>query len=332
MRDVAIARRQGTAQHDVVPKPLVAVVRPDLRFHYASPLGAERWLDVVRDPSYGHDALIAAAAASVPRLLGSSNGSRERRLAVVSFGPGDGALDAAMLDAFSDIATVESYTGIDSSMDLLRHAAERLQSLAESHKGISFNLIHGDFLELSQDQLPVPTAGARSLFMLLGLTFGNYSESGLLRGLTSLMRDDGVLLFDARVHAFGADADESMLTSQQREALLATYDRVESRRFAFAPVEALTTATIESCPIRFEISRRYSEVPGALTIVTYCEPLDTVMRETQEPVHQARLDLGVTSAYDAASLLAWLPSQGVEVVTSEVAAGTMRVLARRAAT
>ena len=330
MKAVSIAQPSGNGRRDAAPTQLAEIVRPDLRFHYASPLGAARWLDVVRDPSYGHDALIEASRAAVPRLLGSSNGSGDRRMAVVSFGPGDGALDAAMLDALSQVAKVESYTGIDSSLDLLRHAAQRLQSLADSRPGMSFNLIHGDFLELAPDQLPVAAAGAQTLFTLLGLTFGNYAESALLHGLTSLMRDDGLLLFDARVHEFGANPDESKLTERQRDALLATYDRVESRRFAFAPVESLTAATIEDCPIRFEIARRYTGVPGALNIVTYCEPLETVMRETNEAVHKARLDLGVTSAYDAASLLAWLPTQALEVVASDISAGTMRVLARRA--
>lgn len=330
MKDVAIARRPGHAIRDAAPKHLAEVVRPDLRFHYASPLGAERWLDVCRDPSYGHDALIEASRAAVPRLLGSANGSGPRRVAVMSYGPGDGALDAAMLDALSNVATVESYTGIDSSLDLLRHAARRLESLAESRSAISLTLIHGDFLDITRDQLPDPAPGIETLSMLLGLTFGNYSESGLLRELKTQMRPDGMLLFDARVHEFGADADESRLTSRQREALLATYDRVESRRFAFAPVEALTTATIEDCPIRFEVARRYTDVPGALTVVTYCEALDTVMRETLEPVHQARMDLGVTSAYDATALLAWLPTQGLEVMASDISAGTMRVLSRRA--
>ena len=328
MRDVAIAR-PGNVVRAVAPAHLAEVVRPDLRFHYASPLGAERWLDVCRDPSYGHDTLIAASRAAVPHLLGSSNGTGHRRMAVVSYGPGDGALDAAMLDALSAVAIVESYTGIDSSLDLLRHAARRLESLAESRPAISLKLIHGDFLDITPDQLPHPSPGIETLSMLLGLTFGNYSESELLRELMRLMRDDGLLLFDARVHGFGADADESQLTSSQRQALLSTYDRVESRRFAFAPVEALTTATIEDCPILFEIARRYTDVPGALNIVTYCEPLKTIMRETHEPVHRTRLDLGVTSAYDAASLLAWLPAQGLEVVASEISAGTMRVLVRR---
>ena len=67
MRAVAIAQRPASNHRDVAPTHLAEVVRPDLRFHYASPLGAERWLDVVRDPSYGHDELIEASRAGVTR-------------------------------------------------------------------------------------------------------------------------------------------------------------------------------------------------------------------------------------------------------------------------
>ena len=327
MKDVSIAQRPGGATRAVASRHLADVVRPDLRFHYASPLGAERWLDVVRDPSYGHDALIEASRVAIPRLLAGSNGSGSRRMAVVSLGPGDGALDAAVLDALSSVATVESYTGVDSSLDLLRHAAQRFG--ARNHSSVPMELIHSDFLELTPDQLPASRTGVTTLFTLLGLTFGNYSEGALLHDLTTLMSSNAMLLFDVRVHAFGADADESRLTSSQREALLAAYDRIESRRFAFAPVESLTTATIDDCPIRFEIVRRYTDVPGALNIVTFCEPLKTFMRDTGAPVHQTRLDLGVTSAYDASALLAWLPTQGLEVMASDITAGSMRVLVRR---
>lgn len=305
------------------------VVRPDLRFHYASPLGADRWLDVCRDPTYGHDALIEASRAAISRLFRRIDDTARSRMSVVSLGPGDGALDAAVLDALPSVAAIESYTGIDSSMDLLRHAARRLSQCTEARRGVPFDLIHGDFLELTPDRLPAPAQGVTTLFLLLGLTFGNYSESGLLRGLARLMPGDGLLLFDFRVHDFGQDVGESQLTARQREALLAAYDRIESRRFAFAPVEALTTATVDECPIRFEINRRFTNVPGAMNIVTYCENLSTVMRGTGTPVHQRRLDLGVTSAYDASQLLAWLPSQGFDAIASDVSAGTMRVLARR---
>jgi hypothetical protein len=327
------ARLATMLPEDAVPSHLADVVRPDLRFHYASPLGAERWLDVCRDPSYGHDALIEASGAAVSRLFPRAVGSASTRppVGVVSFGPGDGALDAAVLGALSSVAAVKSYLGIDSSLDLLRHAAQRLAVGPVALGNARFDLIHGDFLELAPAHAPAPAPPVPTLFLLLGLTFGNYSEGALLHGLAPWMLADSLLMFDARIHEFGQDADASLLTARQAETLLATYDRVESRRFAFAPVEYLTTATIEECPIRFEINRRFTDVPGAVNIVTYCEHLRTIMRASGAPVYQPRVDLGVTSAYDARGLLAWLPTQGLDVVASEASGGTMRVVVRRTA-
>jgi hypothetical protein len=235
------------------------------------------------------------------------------------------------MDALDEVIDVNGYVGVDSSTQLLQLAAQALSACTAARRGIPFELIEGDFLELTADDLSLVPNGTPRLFLLLGLTFGNYSEVELLGGLTRFMRPHDLLLFDARVHTLGADGTVSAasLSATQRDEMLATYDREESRRFAFSPVEALTTASIDEFPIRFEIGTRYTDVPGALCIVTYCEQLSTVMRESGLPVHHSRLDLGVTSAYDPARLVEWLPQQSLRVVAHDVTAGTMRVLAKR---
>ena len=333
-RDVPIRRARGHAKPTPAvgaapPAQLTDLIRPDLRYHYALPLGARRWLDVCEDPQYAHGELIETTRLSVPRMLREALGlGNGHRVAVVSLGPGDGRLDAAVIESLHATTSLVSFVGVDASRHLLELASSRLAASTAAQEGVPFDLIHGDFFELSPKELPPTARGVSRLFVLLGLTFGNYREGGLLSDIADLLGTDDLLLLDARLHEFGADVDPLCLSAAQRATLLATYDREKARRFSFAPVEAHTMSSSEDVTFQCEIGRQYTDVPGALNIVTYCEHLTTAMRGSGTPVQLPRLDLSVTSAYDGPRLLAWLGSQGLDVIAGEASGGTMRVLTR----
>ncbi|MCG6987189.1 MAG: hypothetical protein LJF06_03235, partial [Gemmatimonadetes bacterium] len=44
------------------------VVRPDLYYHYSTPICAQRWLDVCEDPAYGHGALLDRVTEIMPEV------------------------------------------------------------------------------------------------------------------------------------------------------------------------------------------------------------------------------------------------------------------------
>ena len=84
------------------------------------------------------------------------------------------------------------------------------------------------------------------------------------------------------------------------------YDNPASNRFAFGPVETVTTARVGDVGFDYRIGRFVTTVPGAINVVTGCTGLAACMRLTGEVVAREHLDLGSTTLYDFESLRDWL--------------------------
>jgi SAM-dependent methyltransferase len=288
-------------------------------------------MDVCADPAYGHDLLMDRVTALAPRLVEALSADRGRadRIAVTSLGPGDGSLDARVLEAIEDSVGVASYRALDFSMDLLKRAVNRISG---RHGGASFPVeaICGDFTDLEGLRpAPVPP-GTAHLFMLTGLTLGNYPEDRLLGRIgESLMAPGDYLVLDARDHGMGPGTEEADLTPDRRAAMTRSYDLDPVRRFVLGPVEVATTVAWDAVEIGYDITRGLTRVPGAWNVVIHTRKLEAAMRLTGEIVHRERLDLAVTTLYDPASLRDWFPSAGFRVVWADVGSGTAFFLLRR---
>jgi hypothetical protein len=291
---------------------LDASVRPDLRYHYSSPLCAHRWLDVCADPAYGHHTLIARIRRAMPAVLAAIGADRgERcRISLTSLGCGDGALDESLLRAIDRGGRLHSYVAVDSSFDLLRRAATRAAGAAGLRRAFPVTAVCGDFSRLSAGWMGPAESGVARLFSLTGLTLGNHRESALLRDIGRAMTGDDYLLLDARLHGLGPRARLGDISQRERSRVLRNYDLPCQRRFVFGPVEMATLATAEDVAFGYELSRRVTVVPNALNVVVYCTGLRTAMRLTGRAVRRARLDLGATTLYHLPDLLAWFVGAG----------------------
>lgn len=308
---------------------LERVVRTDLYYHYATPVCAQRWLDVCADPAYGHRGLLEAVRGAMPEVAAKLGVEvSARRLVFCSLGPGDGSVDEHMLLALAPSFDGLSYVGLDSSFDLLRYAARRLSTAPELPDDLSITAVCGDFTGVRA--LPVPRApGSVRLFALTGFTLGNYPEPALLAGIEALMEEGDYLFLDARLHPFGPLPEDLGTFGRARGDLLASYDLESVRRFVFGPVEVATTAVVSDVRFGYELSRRLTAVPNALNLVLHCTGLDTTLRLTGERVRRERLDLAVTTSYHLPDLAAWLAGFGLATIWQGTADGMAFFLLRK---
>jgi len=79
----------------------------------------------------------------------------------------------------------------------------------------------------------------------------------------------------------------------------------------------------------FELVRSITAIPNALSLVIYCEELDTTLRLTGQPVRRDRLDLAVTTSYHLPDLAAWLEDVGLTTVWKGSAGDVAFFLLRR---
>lgn len=307
-----------TPEHSVprtIYGDLDRLVRPDLFFHYAGPVCAQRWLDVCGDPDYGHEELMRRTDLALPDLVGALRQDQRNgdRIAVTSLGPGDGELDAMMLNRLSQDLEIHSYRGLDFSVELLRKAVRRILEERERMAGgarFPVSAVGGDFTGLGSFPSVPRAESCTHLYSLTGFTLGNYDETDLLRSVRGLMRPGDYLFLDARLHFFGTGAEDVARSDWRPSSLLGNYDLESVRRFVFGPVEVATHATADDVEIDFEIARPLTAIPHALNMVIHCRGLDTRMRLTGEAVRRERLDLAVTTRYSLPDLAEWFPSQG----------------------
>lgn len=289
------------------------VVRPDLFYHYSTPICAQRWMDVCEDPGYGHGALLEAISGIMPDVVAclKEDDAGARSVELLSLGPGDGSVDERILWGFAAGLRPTSYTGLDFSFELLRRAVNRIAHSPGIPDEMTVRAVCGDFNDLGGLALPPTAAGAVRVFALTGFTLGNYRESAVLGSIKSMMAPGDYLFLDARLHKLGPlPADLTELQQSMRNGR-AGYETDSVRRFVLGPVEVATTVEASSLPVEIELRRTLTEVPNGLNLVLYCANLDTALRLTGERVRRDRVDLAVTSSYHAPDLVKWLEGSGL---------------------
>jgi hypothetical protein len=303
---------------------LPGFVSPNLKHHYSGLVCARRWLDVCRDPVYGHGELIRLIGDQFPGLFKRvrESGKKGRKFMLVSFGPGDGAVDHCLLRQMSAKSAIASYLGLDSSFELLRIAMNRLGTALDINRGIPLNAVCGDFRNLRQWTRDDVEASHRRLFSLTGFTLGNYPEAGLLSSIKALMNPEDYLLLDARTLQHGR------LGPVAPEDAMRNYMAPSVRRFVFGPLEVATRTSVEEVDIVLETHRSITCVPGAVNIVFLCRGLDTTQRFTGQRVKVDRLDLAATTLYEFDALKSWLAASGFELVGSAQQTGIALFLLR----
>lgn len=312
---------------------LESVVRPDLQYHYSTPICAQRWLDVCDDPAYGHESLLRRITEVFPGLVEALVTDRcgVTEIAVTSLGPGDGSIDQRVLEAIDGSVGVHSYRALDFSFELLRRAVNRLAQFGGFRRSFPIEAICGDFTDLDGLRKVAADSGAARLFLLTGLTLGNYAEDRLLGQIgQGLMTAGDYLLVDGRSHGLDPARPFSALTAEECAGLTASYDLETVRRFVLGPLDVATETGGPPIEIGYDVDRSLTTVPGAWNIVIYARDLAATMRLTGTPVRRDRLDLAVTTLYHTSSLGGWFPSQGFEVVWEDSRDGTSFFLLRRA--
>lgn len=307
------------------------VVRPDLHYHYSGPICAHRWLDVCEDPSYGHHGLLDRISRVFPDVIAAlrTESGGLSRINIASLGPGDGSLDERILKMLESEMTVESYSGMDFSIELLRRTVHRISHADGLKREFPVTAICGDFTELEAAMPDSSPGRSLRLFTLTGLTMGNYRESQLLTQVGKLMHDGDYLFVDARLHTLGATTDGYSMSPSKRKEILQSYDLQSVRRFVFGPAEVATFATSADVEIEYEITGAITAVPNALNVVIYCTGLETTMRFTGEPVERDRLDLAMTTMYNYADLASWFGTVRFSTVWQSDASGIAMFLLRK---
>ena len=306
-------------------------VRPDLRHHYSSPLGAHRWLAVCKDPTYGHGVLVRRIGRAMQGVIAALRADANARVSVTltSLGSGDGAVDTRVLRALARARCLRGYCAVDSSFELLRRATSRAAADGALHRYLPVAAIWSDFSELNASMLEPPAHGSVRLFTLTGLTLGNHRESELLERIRGLMRAEDYLLLDARLHALGPKASLEDISAEERAGILRCYDSETQRRFVFGPVELATLATAADVEFGYELSRRVTVVPNALNVLVYCTGLHTRMRLSGAAVCRDRVDLCTITLYHYPDLVAWIAAAGFAPLCHSAEEGVAAVLLKR---
>lgn len=305
---------------------LERAVRPDLRYHYANPICAQRWLDVCDDPAYGHERLLRGIESAAGDLVTALRAPGP--VTVVSLGPGDGSVDERLLRGLVAGPGVACYCGVDFSFELLRRAVRRISTAEGLDGGFPIRAVCADFTGEHVADIPAASESSPRLFTLTGFTLGNYREADLLTSIAGLMRAGDHLLIDARLHAFAPLAGD-LAALADRGGLCESYDLPSVRRFVFGPAEVATLATADDVRIAIAVDRSVTVVPEAINLVIHCTGLDSSMRLTGAAVRRERLDLAVTTRYHLPALTEWLGAVGFDLAWGEDADDVAFLLLRK---
>ncbi len=299
----------------------------NLKYNYLGTVCAYNWLALSQDPTYGHSDLnhiIEHNAAEIVRAAGIEGTPVD----FISLGPGDGIIDVQLLNTLQQSCKLSHYYPLDLSFELLQRAVSTVLGTPWLSKNFKIKAVHGDFTRLSTYKPIFAFDPAVNFVSLIGYSLGNYNEAELLGKLREGMEMGDLLLLDARLHQLGQIAGKRLSKSDSAEILI-NYNHPKNNRFAFGPLETATLAALSSTDIGYEVNSRLTAVPNALNIFTYCKNLVTKFRRDDKKLSRSRLDLAVTTLYDAASLTDWLQSRGFEMLWQKVDRKTVIYLLRK---
>lgn len=284
---------------------------PSLKYNYMGAMCAQNWLALSQDPTYGHSELTSMFRTHAREIVAASE-LQGREVDFVSLGPGDGLIDIDLLFAFQQETKLVHYYPLDLSFELLQKTVSTIVNTKWLQKGFRMKAIHGDFIRLNTYKPIFGYDPAINFISLIGNSLGNHNEAELLGKLREGMEPGDFLLVDARLHQVSGPGRRP--SKSEFQEIAGSYNHGLNNRFAFGPVEAATIADFNSTQFLYEVNSQYTAIPNALNVVTYCENLKTRFRRDNRKLVRKRLDLAVTTLYDAESLAEWLPTRGFQIV------------------
>lgn len=319
----------------------------DLKYHYIGWKSARMWLELTKEPSYGHMPHSAELARLIPTILHAIDSSHPYNY--ISLGPGLGDIDVAVLSELARGAIdIEALFLVDVSIELLQIAAsEIIERVLEEQVFPTMPRVRAmlaDFEDSVSKLNPIlASPGVHNLYTLLGFTIGNSAEQRLLQSLSAGTRPGDYVLFDVRLHRHGALDKRFELSETERRALVAPYDTDQLRAFAFSPVEEASdyAVRLDDPSISFELTPHWgsgflTSVPSAINVYVECLGLYQhaaflrKMRMSRVPA-RGPLRLATLTFYDMTSLTKWIEESGEFSViwSQEVGEAGLILLERR---
>jgi uncharacterized SAM-dependent methyltransferase len=240
---------------------------PNLKYNYIGALGAQNWLNLSNDPSYGNSYLRSALRKFQQDIVEATK-LHGQRVDIVSLGPGDGTLDLFLLSGFQNICTIAHYYPLDLSIELLQFAVSTVVGSAWINKKFGIKAIHGDFMSLIRYKPIYSFDPAPNFISLIGYTFGNHNEAELLGKIREAMDPGDFLLLDARLRSEGGDPKQK-LTKEQQIELCRSFNQALNNRFAFGPLEAATNADFNPTQFVHEANTKYTSVQKGIIPLTH---------------------------------------------------------------
>lgn len=307
-----------------------------LKYHYVGSEMAQCWTQVCADVAYGHDSLTASTVSSIGDIVRAADIENER-FNFVSLGPGDGRADIALLDQLQEYLDIDFFYLVDISLDLLQKSVNAVissSSVRTAERNFRMKAILADFETglasvepiLNHDDTP-------AFYALTGFTLGNTKEDTVIEALHDTMRDEDLLLVDARLYEAGTvitrDSDLSQIL---KDELVVPYSSSAVKQFAFGPVQIASQFAIGFEDVEFEYEvhvGRKTSVTAGINVSIKCAGLDqnedfdkwlsarTGKRNRWKRPGQRPLELASVTYYDFETLQGWFEQRGFDVVWSE---------------
>lgn len=302
---------------------------PELKFNYLGAVGAQNWINLCDDANYGRSEVEDATKGNATEIIAATQ-LAGCPMDFISLGPGDGALDMKLLLAFGRYgALIANYYPFDISIELLQRAVARIVKSPPCQKlNFKIKAIHGDFSHLTRYKTIYAYDPAVNFFSLIGYTLGNHNEATLLGKIKEGMNSGDFLLLDARLHNEGQFTNGRKMTREQAAQLEIGFSHALNNRFAFGPLELVTTADFGSTNFKHEVKKSVT-VPNSISVTTFIENVATKIRSSGRKLQSKRINLAITKFYDESSLADWLIDDGLEVVWKRKEKNTAIFLLRK---
>lgn len=276
---------------------------------YVWPEGARSYIDLCASIQYEGPHRFALFSETLQRWE-----LRDEFESFISFGPGDGITDAAIIDYLVDARESFHYLPVDISLALLTHTIGRLpQRLPRIRPILNVIPFHADFEDRLDEVLQKITSvrtSAPALLALMGNTLGNLErgETDFLSKVCAWMHDNDRLLFEiaSRRPDVPAAADIYSRIQEYPEPL---------RKLFATPVSKVTELSLHELTENFthyfeaRLSTTMSNVPGGYT------------HTVAAVVNGMRLPVASVTRYDNSAIREYLGRLGMQIVSHETIPG-----------
>lgn len=281
----------------------------DLKFNYLGSSNASNWINLSKNPSYGHAKLIDSIKKYSDEIASAIKLNEADKLDFISLGPGDGEIDKYLIHSFNNYHSIRTYYPLDLSFDLLQNATSEIIQ-TNWLNGFQMKAIHGDFTQLKYYKPIYDYDNYTNVFAMLGFTFGDFNESEILGKIKEGMNSKDYLIIDVRLHNYKSIDG---LTKDEKSDLLTNYNNASNNRFAFGPLEMVTTADYTVMKFSYEAKQEMTVVPNAVNVITSCKNVNARFRTTSRPFKRDKINLSSTTLYSFDELCNWISKKGFDI-------------------